>query len=182
MKKKLKKFIVSFSYGERRKKEYEEYQKKRDSLKAMPKEERWKMLNKRKICEFCKKLLNMISDSMLHFFVAYVVLTGSVTLYYVQYGILEYIETIKEQYFDYTISIAPLVWIVVFIVFMWHMKFAKAFTSLALCFLQIFLSVVQKSHKLWFSFFLPDTIFIYVIIFLIIRGLTKLDDSEYAEK
>lgn len=39
MKKKLKKFIVSFSYGERRKKEYEEYQKKRDSLKAMPKEE-----------------------------------------------------------------------------------------------------------------------------------------------
>ena len=39
MKKKLKIFIVSFSYGERRKKEYEEYQKKRDSLKAMPKEE-----------------------------------------------------------------------------------------------------------------------------------------------
>lgn len=133
----------------------------------------------------------MISDSMLHFFVSYVVLTGSVTLYYVQYGILEYIETIKEQYFDYTISIAPLVWIVVFIVFMWHRKFAKAFTSLALWFLQIFLSVVQKSHKLWFSFFLPDTIFIYVIIFLIIRGLTrgpthtrliKLEDLEHAEK
>ena len=39
MKKKLKTFILSFSYGERRKKEYEEYQKRRDSLKAMPKEE-----------------------------------------------------------------------------------------------------------------------------------------------
>ena len=33
MKKKLKKFIVSFSYGERRKKEYEEYHKKGKTLK-----------------------------------------------------------------------------------------------------------------------------------------------------
>jgi len=62
------------------------------------------------------------------------------------------------------------------------METAKVFTSLALYSLQIFLLVVQKSHTFWRSFFLPNTIVIYVIIFLIIRGLTKLDDSEYAEK
>lgn len=43
------------------------------------------MLNKREIWEICKKLLNMISDSMLHFFALYVFMTGFNTLYCIQH-------------------------------------------------------------------------------------------------
>lgn len=139
------------------------------------------MLNKRKICEFCKKLLNMISDSMLHFFAVYVLATGFNTLYCIQYDIRVDMEIVK-YYHEYTLVMALLVWELVCIRFMFNMETAKVFTSLALYSLQIFLLVVQKSHTFWRSFFLPKTIVIYVIIFLIIRGLTKLDDSEYAEK
>lgn len=139
------------------------------------------MLNKRKICEFCKKLLNMISDSMLHFFAVYILATGFNTLYCIQYDKQTAMEIMK-YYHDYTLLAALFVWQLVCIIFMFNMETAKVFTSLALYSLQIFLLVVQKSHTFWLSFFLPNTIVIYVIIFLIIRGLTKLDDSEYAEK
>lgn len=139
------------------------------------------MLNKRKICEFCKKLLNMISDSMLHFFAVYILATGFNTLYCIQYDKQTAMEIVK-YYHDYTLLAALFVWQLVCIIFMFNMETAKVFTSLALYSLQIFLLVVQKSHTFWLSFFLPNTIVIYVIIFLIIRGLTKLDDSEYAEK
>lgn len=139
------------------------------------------MLNKRKICEFCKKLLNMISDSMLHFFAVYILATGFNTLYCIQYDIRVGMEIVK-YYHDYTLPAALFVWQLVCIIFMFNMETAKVFTSLALYSLQLFLLVVQKSHTFWLSFFLPNTIVIYVIIFLIIRGLTKLDDSEYAEK
>ena len=139
------------------------------------------MLNKRKIWEFCKKLLNMISDSMLHFFAVYVLATGFNTLYCIQYDIRVDMEIVK-YYHEYTWVMALFVWELVCIRFMFNMETAKVFTSLALYSLQIFLLVVQKSHTFWRSFFLPNTIVIYVIIFLIIRGLTKLDDSEYAEK
>ena len=139
------------------------------------------MLNKREICEFCKKLLNMISDSMLHFFAVYVLATGFNTLYCIQYDIRVDMEIVKD-YYEYTLLMSSLVWILVCLIFMYDMKKTKVFTSLALYSLQIFLLVVQKSHTFWLSFFLPNTIVIYVIIFLIIRGLTKLDDSEYAEK
>ena len=139
------------------------------------------MLNKREICEFCKKLLNMISDSMLHFFAVYILATGFNTLYCIQYDIRVDMEIVKD-YYEYTLLMSSLVWILVCLIFMYDMKKNKVFTSLALYYLQIFLLVVQKSHTFWLSFFLPNTIVIYVIIFLIIRGLTKLDDSEYAEK
>lgn len=139
------------------------------------------MLNKREICEFCKKLLNMISDSMLHFFAVYILATGFNTLYCIQYDIRVDMEIVKD-YYEYTLLMSSLVWILVCLIFMYDMKKTKVFTSLALYSLQIFLLVVQKSHTFWLSFFLPNTIVIYVIIFLIIRGLTKLDDSEYAEK
>lgn len=139
------------------------------------------MLNKRKICEFCKKSLNMISDSMLHFFAVYILATGFNTLYCIQHDKQAAMEIVKD-YYEYTLLMSSLVWILVCLIFMYDMKKTKVFTSLALYSLQIFLLVVQKSHTFWLSFFLPNTIVIYVIIFLIIRGLTKLDDSEYAEK
>lgn len=94
---------------------------------------------------------------------------------------------IVKDYYEYTLLMSSLVWILVCLIFMYDMKKTKVFTSLALYSLQIFLLVVQKSHTLWLSFFLPNTIVIYVIIFLIIRGLTHMhltetDDIEYAEK
>lgn len=144
------------------------------------------MLNKREICEICKKLLNMISDSMLHFFAVYVLATGFNTLYCIQYDIRVDMEIVK-YYHEYTLVMALFVWELVCIRFMFNMETAKVFTSLALYSLQIFLLVVQKSHTFWRSFFLPKTIVIYVIIFLIIRDLTHIhltetDDLEHAEK
>lgn len=148
------------------------------------------MLNKREIWEICKKLLNMISDSMLHFFAVYILATGFNTLYCIQYDIRVDMEIVK-YYHEYTLLMASLVWILVCLIFMYNMETAKVFTSLALYSLQMFLLVVQKSHTFWLSFFLPNTIVIYVIIFLIIRGLTrglthtrltKLEDLEHAEK
>ena len=148
------------------------------------------MLNKREICEICKKLLNMISDSMLHFFAVYVFMTGFNTLYCIQHDKQTAMEIVKD-YYEYTLLMSSFVWILVCLIFMYDMKKTKVFTSLALWFLQISLSVVQKSHTFWLSFFLPNTIVIYVIIFLIIRGLTrgpthtrliKLEDLEHAEK
>lgn len=139
------------------------------------------MLNKREIWEICKKLLNMISDSMLHFFAVYILATGFNTLYCIQHDKQTAMEIVKD-YYEYTLLMSSLVWILVCLIFMYDMKKTKVFTSLALYSLQIFLLVVQKSHTFWLSFFLPNTIVIYVIIFLIIRGLTKLDDSEHAEK
>lgn len=40
MKETVKKFIMSFSYEEKRKKQYEEYQKRKDTLRSMSKDER----------------------------------------------------------------------------------------------------------------------------------------------
>lgn len=48
MKERLKRFMMSFTYEERRKKQYEEYKRKKNLLKAMSKEERmfqYTMLN-----------------------------------------------------------------------------------------------------------------------------------------
>ena len=40
MKETVKRFIMSFSYEEKRKRQYEEYQKRKDTLRSMSKEER----------------------------------------------------------------------------------------------------------------------------------------------
>lgn len=101
------------------------------------------MLNKREIWEICKKLLNMISDSMLHFFALYVFMTGFNTLYCIQHDKQTAMEIVKD-YYEYTLLMSSLVWILVCLIFMYDMKKTKVFTSLALWFLQISLSVVQK--------------------------------------
>ena len=82
------------------------------------------MLNKREICEFCKKLLNMISDSMLHFFAVYILATGFNTLYCIQYDIRVDMEIVKD-YYEYTLLMSSLVWILVCLIFMYDMKKPK---------------------------------------------------------
>lgn len=75
------------------------------------------MLNKREIWEICKKLLNMISDSMLHFFAVYILATGFNTLYCIQHDKQTAMEIVKD-YYEYTLLMSSLVWILVCLIFM----------------------------------------------------------------